>query len=88
MISFGIYCQQSFQWPFTSISIRCLMISLHISGLLAYNFYTSLSVSTIVDSKFVSNINNIHDLVNNRIPLGVTNTIIRRHLIKVLKQIA
>lgn len=83
LLILGVYCQQGFNTRFSSISIHCLITFLHLSGIVAFNFYTSNLVSTLVDSKFQFNINTLDDIANSDIPVGFDNTSITRQWILV-----
>lgn len=83
LISFGVYCQQGYQGHTNSVSARCLVIFLYLSGILTYNFYTSVLVSIIVDSKFETNLKNGNDIAKSNIHLLFRNTSFINYWLKV-----
>lgn len=84
LITFGIYCQQGFHGCVSAISIRCLIIFLYLSGMMVYNFYTSVLVSTLVESKYETNILSVLDLVKSDLSILLSNTNVIRHFQEVL----
>lgn len=82
LVSLGAFCQQGNQYHTSSISIRILIIFIQISGLLAYNFYTSIVVSSTIQTKYDSTIRTAKDLANSSMSIGFANTSVYRHWIK------
>lgn len=83
ILSVGAFCQQGVHHRMSLCSIRLYVFSLLIAGLLIYNFYTSVLVSTIIDVRFDSNINSKDDLVRNNIPMAFQNSTIMRSFLNV-----
>lgn len=84
LISFGVYCQQGYQGRTNSVSARCLIFCSYISGILAFNFYTSVLVSTIVDSKYESNMKTAADFGESNYSLEIQNESLARYWIQVI----
>lgn len=83
LVSLGIYCQQGNAAPTNFISTRCLIVFVYLSGILSYNFYTSVLISIIVDSKFETKIKTAEDIVNNNVKIKLRDDFIYRHWIEV-----
>lgn len=70
----GAFCQQGFQSNISLSSTRCLIIFVLIASVAMNNFYTSVLVSTIVETKRGSSFKIDDDLIKNNIPIGFLNT--------------
>lgn len=70
LLCFGVFCQKSFPTKYLTRSIRYSIIFLFPTSFVIYNFYTSALVSTLVDIKPISSINDRHELENSDIPIG------------------
>lgn len=63
------------------LSGRCLFITLFLISTLVYNFYTSILVSTLIDSSPKNHINTLKDLANSKLEIGFDDAInTRDHL--------
>lgn len=81
LLAFGAFCQQGINTPISMNSTRCLIVFMFISSVLTYNFYTSVLVSTLVETKRETNIKTKEDLVSNNIPIAFfDSTLIRGFL--------
>lgn len=83
VLTFGAVCQQGFHSRAFSNSIRCLVIFLFVSGLLLYNFYTSVLVSTIVETRSKTPIKSREDLAESNVPVGFQNSGLVRNYMNV-----
>lgn len=83
MLSIGGFCQQGFNHSMTLTSTRFLVLALLIAGLLFYNFYTSVLVSTIVGIKYETDIRDIDDLISKNMSIGIQNSTVIRSLLQV-----
>lgn len=84
ILSLGAFCQQGTDMIFTLSSTRIVSISLSLSSLLIYNFYTSVLVSITVGTGFEADITNQAQLVGSDIPIGFLNSSIVRNILRVL----
>lgn len=67
---FAVYCQQGYSRMPTLFSGRCLFIFLFLSSIMVYNYYTSVLVSTLVESSSQTNIRNVYDLADSNLKIG------------------
>lgn len=83
LLTFGAFCQQGMQHRIHLYSYHFSSMSFLISGLLVYNFYTSVLVSTIVDIRYDSVIKNKKDLLESNMPIGFHNSEVIQNFVKV-----
>lgn len=83
LITLGALCQQGAHISVDSLSSRCIIISLLFASLLLYNFYTSVSVSMIVQRKYETNIKTKEDLANSDVDVGFLDSFTMRFFLNV-----
>lgn len=84
ILTFGVYCQQGVQNSISTNSARCLLIFLSASSILLYNFYTSVLVSTIIETRRESKITSKEDLARSNIPVAFQNAGQIKNFIRVM----
>lgn len=84
VVTFGTICQQGNQISFRLLSGRFLVLFLLLSSILIHNFYTSILVSTLIESSFWTAIQTIQDLADSDIPVGFSNSPWSKSSLKVL----
>lgn len=83
LVSFGALCQQGMCLKIKWSSTRCIFICLFLMNMIVCYFYTSKLVSTLVEIKPETNIENIEDLANSDLPIGISDATITRTYLNV-----
>lgn len=83
ILSLGAFCQQSIQNKISLNSTHLSIIFLFITSALVYNFYTSLLISTLLDTKRDTNQREITELTQSNISIGFLNSTVLLNLLKV-----
>lgn len=83
LLCFGIFCQQGITYRIRKNSTRWSIIFLFFASYIIYNFYTSTLVSTLVETKPISSIENKEELADSNIPIGFCKSELIKNFIKV-----
>lgn len=83
LLAFGILCQQGANARASLISSRTLIACMLLSSVLLYNFYTSMLVSMIVETRHETDIKTKEDLADSDIEIGFLDGIATRFFLKV-----
>lgn len=83
VVTFGAICQQGTQLSFRLLSGKFLVVFLLLGSIVIHNYYTSVLVSTLIESTAEAGMHSIRDLADSELRVGLNNSTLTKSVLEV-----